>query len=219
MNKTILKILIGTLILLIGIGAVSAIEHNSTDEFLSAEQTDEISIMENNTEVIAVNESNTEVLSAENNNTVISVNENNTEVLSAENNNTVISVCENNNTVISVSNDDDLTSDSSSETQPLGTQTEYKTVYLGKMKFLKKYKKWVLKGYKPPSKKNKKAWKNHITFQKAVKKQMKQFEKTMKKIVKKYQAQNWKFYEDPYYKIKYSSKYMYLRFYANCYRD
>lgn len=103
------KVILITLLLLaiLTIGAVSAIEHNSTDEFLSVEQNDEISIIENNTEVISVIENNTEVLSAENNNTVISVNKNNSDILSAEDNNIVISVSGNDSEVLSIENNGD----------------------------------------------------------------------------------------------------------------
>ena len=64
MNKAILKILITSLILLIGIGAVSAMDDNSTDGVLSVEQTDEISAIDNNDTVISVSENNSEILSA-----------------------------------------------------------------------------------------------------------------------------------------------------------
>ena len=239
MNKTILKILICTLILLIGIGAVSAIEHNSTDELLSVEQTNEVSVIEDNTEVISVNESNTEVLSSENNNTAISVCENNTEVisitengtevLSAEDNNTVISVnenatevlsAENNNIVISVSNDKDLTGYSPFATEPQMTQseTQYKTFYLGQVKFLKKYKKMFLYGYNKPSKKNKKAWKKHRSYLKALKKQRKKIEKRVPKLKSKLNAQHWHPYGDLKYNLEYRGNYMYVRFYGDCYR-
>ena len=65
MNKAILKILITSLILLIGIGAVSAMDDNSTDGVLSVEQTDEISAIDNNDTVISVSENNSEILSAD----------------------------------------------------------------------------------------------------------------------------------------------------------
>lgn len=229
LNRTMLKILIATLILLIGAGAVSAIDNNSTDEVVSVEQTEEISVIEDN-EVISVNESNNEVLSVENNDTVISVSGNDSEVLTADNN-TVISVSENNsdvlsventNSVISVSSDDDLTASSPFAKDPQMTQskTQYKTIYLGKMKFLKKYKKMLLYGYKTPSKKNKKAWKKHIAFQKAVKKQFKQWKKNAYKIKKYIKNNHWKPLgsNNPYYKIKYSGKYINMYLYAKCYR-
>ena len=224
------RILLITLLLaILTIGAVSATQHNSTDEILSVEQNDEISIIENNTEVISVNENNTEILSEENNNTVISVSANDNEVLSAENNNTVISVsandseilsAENHNTIISVSNDEDLTSYSPFAIEPQMTEhkTQYKTLYLGKEKFLKKYKNMALYGYKKPSKKNKKAWKKHIAYQKAFKKQFKKFKKTATKVLKKAVANHWHAYGNMYYKIRYSGKYVYLKFYWDCYR-
>ena len=204
------RILLITLLLaILTIGAVSATQHNSTDEILSVEQNDEISIIENNTEVISVNENNTEILSAENNNTVISVSANDSEVLSAENH----------NTIISVSNDEDLTSYSPFAIEPQMTEhkTQYKTLYVGQAKFLKKYKN-MINGYKIPSKKNKKAWKKHIAFVKASIKQYKKVMKTSKKVIKKAAANHWHAYGNSYYKIKYSGKYVYLKFYWDCYR-
>ena len=223
------RILLITLLLaILTIGAVSATQHNSTDEILSVEQNDEISIIENNTEVISVNENNTEILSEENNNTVISVSANDNEVLSEENNTTVISVsandsevlsAENHNTIISVSNDEDLTSYSPFAIEPQMTEhkTQYKTLYVGQAKFLKKYKN-MINGYKIPSKKNKKAWKKHIAFVKASIKQYKKVMKTSKKVIKKAAANHWHAYGNSYYKIKYSGKYVYLKFYWDCYR-
>ena len=210
LNKTMIKILISALILLIGIGAVSAMEHNSTDEFMSVEQNDEISVMDNNNTVISIGENDSDVLSADDNNTVISIGENDSDVLSAENH----------NTIISVSNDEDLTSYSPFAIEPQMTEhkTQYKTLYLGKEKFLKKYKNMALYGYKKPSKKNKKAWKKHIAYQKAEKKQLKQFKKTATKVLKKAVANHWHAYGNMYYKIRYSGKYVYLKFYWDCYR-
>ena len=204
-------ILISTLILLMGIGAVSAMEHNSTDEFISVEQNDPISVMnDDNNTVISVSENSSEILSAEDNDTVVSVSDNSSEILSVENS----------NTVVSVSNDDDLTSYSPFAKEPQMTQskTQYKTLYLGKMKFLKKYKNMALYGYNIPSKKNKKAWRNHIGYQKMFKKQYKKWIKFANKVAKKAKANHWHAYGDLYYKLKYSGKYMYMLFYADCYR-
>ena len=219
----------GTLILLIGIGAVSAIEHNSSDESFSVGQTDVISLIEENNGVISVSENSSEILSAEDNDTVVSVSENSSEILSAEDNGTVVSVSENSseilsvensNTVVSVSNDDDLTSYSpfAKEPQMTKTKTQYKTLYMGKMKFLKKYKNMALYGYNIPSKKNKKAWRNHIGYQKMFKKQYKKWFKFANKVAKKAKANHWHAYGDLYYKLKYSGNYMYILFYADCYR-
>ena len=210
LNKTMIKILISALILLIGIGAVSAMEHNSTDEFMSVEQSDEISVMEDNNTVVSIGENDSDVLSAEDNNTVVSVSVNDSDVLSAEKD----------NTVVSVSNDEDLTSYSPFAIEPQMTEhkTQYKTFYAGKMVFSKKYKKMALYGYNKPSKKNKKAWKKHVAYQKAYKKQFKRFIKTTTKIANKAKANHWHALGDMYYKIKYSAKYVYIRFYVDCYR-
>ena len=204
-------ILISTLILLMGIGAVSAMEHNSTDEFISVEQNDPISVMnDDNNAVISVSENDGEVLSVESNNTVISVSGNDSDVLSAENS----------NTVIAVSSDNDLTGYSPFAKEPQMTQhkTQYKTFYLGKMVFPKKYKKMALYGYKIPSKKNKKAWKKHIAYQKVYKKQFKLFKKSATKVIKKIKANHWKGIGDIYYKIKVSGNRMIIRYYGDCYR-
>ena len=203
-------ILISTLILLMGIGAVSAMEHNSTDEFISVEQNDAISVMNDNNTVISVSGNDSDVLSAEGNNTVISVSGNDSDVLSAENS----------NTVIAVSSDNDLTGYSPFAKEPQMTQhkTQYKTFYLGKMVFPKKYKKMALYGYKIPSKKNKKAWKKHIAYQKVYKKQFKLFKKSATKVIKKIKANHWKGIGDIYYKIKVSGNRMIIRYYGDCYR-
>lgn len=46
MNKKILKILIATIVLLVGIGAASAMESNSSDDAVAVDQADEISVDE-----------------------------------------------------------------------------------------------------------------------------------------------------------------------------
>ena len=224
MNKTILKILITSLILLIGISAVSAIDDNSTDGVLSVEQTDEISAIDNNDAVISVSENNDEILSAED------ISENNSEILSAEDNDAVISVSENNSeilnmessdTVISISNDNDLTSSSPFDQNPQMTQseTQFKSIFVGKLTFLKKYKKMALYGYKIPSKKNKKAWKKHKNYQRAYKKQRKIFKKYLIKALKRAKANHWHDRGfDLQYKVTYSGKYMHIKFYEKCYR-
>ena len=159
--------------------------------------------------VISVSENNSEILSAEDNDTVISVSENNSEILSVESS----------DTVISISSDDNLTSYSPFAQNPQMTQskTQYKTLYLGKMTFLKKYKK-MMYGYKIPSKKNKKAWQKHKNFQKAYKKQLNKLKKSTLKAAKKASANHWHEIGDIYYKVKYSGKYMYIHFYVKCYR-
>ena len=76
----------------------------------------------------------------------------------------------------------------------------------------------ALYGYNIPSKKNKKAWRNHIGYQKMFKKQYKKWIKFANKVAKKAKANHWHAYGDLYYKLKYSGKYMYMLFYADCYR-
>ena len=62
LNNHILKILICTIVLLIGIGAVSAIDSNSSDDVMSAEQNDEI-----DNEVLSVEDNSGDALSADEN--------------------------------------------------------------------------------------------------------------------------------------------------------
>ena len=71
MNKPIIKFLIFTLILLIGISAVSAIEYNSTDEIASFEQIEENSISDNSSE-INLNDNNEKFVAKDNNTEVLS---------------------------------------------------------------------------------------------------------------------------------------------------
>ena len=189
MNKTILKILISSLILLIGIGAASAMDNNSTDNALAVE--------------------NDEILAIENNNTVISVSENSSDVLSVQNT----------SSIISVSSDDLTSySPFAQDPQMTQSSTRYTTVFVGKMTFLKKYKNMALYGYKLPSKKNKKAWQKHKNFQKALKKQTKLFIKSAAKKANKVKANHWHTIGDLYYKVKYSGRHIEIRFYADCYR-
>ena len=234
MKKCILKILIVTLILLIGIGAVSAIEFNSTDEFMSVDQTNEISIdnstetlaVENNDEVISVSENNTDVLSGESDNEVITVSENSTRVLSSESNDSVISVSENNSDVlnaesnskeISVSNNDLLSySPFAKDPQFTQSETEYKTFFLGKVKLYKKHLKFA-NGYKP-SKKNKKAWKSYKSYKKSFKKSRKKFKKHAKKVIKNAKRNHWHGDGDVWFNYKKSGKYYVYYFYQDAYR-
>ena len=220
------------LLAILAIGAVSAAEQNATDDLVSVEQTDEISTCCNNSEilsadnnddeVIAINDNNSEMLSAGNNDDeVIAISENNDnddEVLSISENNSKILGVKNNN-VISDSNNDVLSNSSSgNDPEVIYKNTEYKTFTVGTVKFLKKYKKMALKGYKIPSKKNKKAWKNHKSYLKAYKKQMKKFKKSAKKIFTKLVAAHWHDYGDIIQSVKYKGKYMYLIYKVKCYR-
>ena len=76
----------------------------------------------------------------------------------------------------------------------------------------------ALYGYKIPSKKNKKAWKKHVSYQKAYKKQLKKFLKTAVKLGKKAEANHWNTMGDMYPKVKYTGKYIVLLIYVDCYR-
>ena len=233
MNKTILKILIGTLILLIGIGAVSAIEDNSTDEFMSFEQNDEISVIEDNNEIISIGENDSEPLSplsSQDSDGIISVCENESGVLSSQDSDGIISVSEDNgellnlkdiDAVISVSGDNTLLNDSpfAQDPQMTQSQTEYKTFYLGKLVIPKKYKKFYIKDYKP-SKKNKKAWKNYKKFKKLLNKRGKKLSKHVAKIANSIKMNHWNpLGEDSLsYKIKYRGSNIYTYFYIYTYR-
>ena len=57
MKKGILKILIATIILLIGIGAVNAIECNSTDDVISFDKSDEIAVSDNSSNLVDIDDS------------------------------------------------------------------------------------------------------------------------------------------------------------------
>ena len=230
MNKTILKILIGTLILLIGIGAVSAIEDNSTDEFMSFEQNDEISVMEDNSEIISIGEDDSEPLSSQGSDGIFSVCENESESLSSHDSDGIISVSEDNgeplnlkdsDAVISVSGDNTLSTNSSSEQEPqkIQSHTEYKTFCLGKLVIPKKYKKFYLKDYKP-SKKNKKAWKNYKKFKKLLKKRGKKLSKHVSKTAKSIKKNHWKpsGKKSLSLKIKYRGSNICTYFYMSVYR-
>ena len=230
MNKTILKILIGTLILLIGIGAVSAIEDNSTDEFMSFEQNDEISVIEDNNEIISIGENDSEPLSSQDSDGIFSVCENESESLSSQDSDGIISVSEDNgellnlkdiDAVISVSGDNTLLNDSpfAQDPQMTQSQTEYKTFYLGKLVIPKKYKKFYIKDYKP-SKKNKKAWKNYKKFKKLLNKRGKKLSKHVAKIANSIKMNHWNpLGEDSLsYKIKYRGSNIYTYFYIYTYR-
>ena len=220
-----------TLILLIGMGAVSAIQQNSTNECLSFEQNDQIGVIENNTEVlsygssedvVSVGDCGGDVLSSESGEDVVSVGDCGGDVLNIENSDSKI--------ISSSNNDDNVLTANTNQEELLGswgyspadeftqTKSEYKTFYLGQVKFPKKYKKFV-KGYKP-SKKNKKAWKKYKAYKKISYKQLKKFSKYGSKIYKKANNQHWNFLENTMcYKIKYRGKYMYLKFYCDAYRE
>ncbi|MEE1335281.1 hypothetical protein [Methanobrevibacter sp.] len=227
MKKTILKILMCTLILLIGIGAVNAIEQNSTDELLSFEQNDQIDISEDNAEVSAVSEDNcSEVLSVENEeNEIAAVSDNGSEVLSVENNEEeVVSVSENNSQVLTGSEPPSdvpignpvITHSSNLKLQKTTNSGTMKTkeMVFGKIKMLKKnFKRFVLK---TPSKKNKKLWKKYIKFKKTVNKKFKKsMNKRIKAIKKKWKI-DWYYGIRPIFVIK--GKYCTMYWTCLCYK-
>ena len=217
MNKKILKILIATLILFVGLGAVCATQSNTTDDIISAQPDDAIAISENNDEALAIEnetsnvlEANSEVdeLSAAENETqdVLEANNNISDVLTVENdpqkveapvNNTVevLSAEVNQETKLAVASSDDV----------LTASIHYKTVTLAKMKFPKKY---IHTDYKNLPKK----WKK--IYDKREKKFMKTYTKNLKKLKKK----NWKPVSDPFTKVKYKGKTAIIYVKLKCYK-
>ena len=85
MKKGILKILIATIIFLIGIGAVNAIECNSTDDVISFDQSDEIAVSDNGSDLVGIEDSD-EVLIVENASNEIIAQNNDVEILSLSDN-------------------------------------------------------------------------------------------------------------------------------------
>jgi len=225
MNKILLKILISTLILLIGIGAVNAIECNSTDESITSEQfnanysnegcdilcavnDDSMSVSNQNTEALsAVNDNenacdmDSEVLCAVNDDSM-SVSNQNTEVLSA--------VANNEEPVLTSSlNEDEIFDYSFGKLND--SPTESKSFLVGTMKLHKKYWKSYLKhcGHKKTSKK----------FKKMFKKKLKTLKKSIKKKLKKLAKKGWfGSVDECLYDIKHKGKYYVFYYYATCYR-
>lgn len=230
MKKHIFGILICTLIL-IGIGAVSAVDSNSSDEIIYSGQNDEIAIadseleelsIENDEQSVSANDS--EIIGAESNDEKIAISDDAEvdEISAVESNDDSYSGVGNDNVVLAsnVKEDNKLSSSDGDSVadDAIQTKTEYKTFSLAKMKFSKKYKKWALKGYKVPSKKNKKLWKKHKAYQKAYKKQLKIFKKVFIKNAKSMVKKHWKAYSDLYYTVKNSGKNFYIIFKMKCFR-
>ena len=236
MNKNILKVFIATIILLIGIGAVSAIDYNNTDDLTVIDEENTINVKENseiveaahneneslatenNAKTTAVNENDSESLSAENNAKTTAVNENNSEVLTAESESEKLESVNTAREVLTVSSDDDKLSllyHDSPASHYTQSKTQYKTFTLGKVKIPKKYKSIL---YKTPSKKNKKAWNLYKQFKKFEKKAMKKLKKSIIKVIKKAVKSHWHGYGDVKYKLKWSGNYYVLTFYQKAYR-
>lgn len=228
--KNKLKILICFLILLVGIGAVSAIDSNSTADVISADDTQDLALDEE--EVLAVSEENDiaevsedEVLGAAEDE-VVAVSDDDSvgvieeDVVSAEEDSSEVlamNAAENEELSMSSSYYDDDYYDDYDDYDDLQVGTEYKTFKLGKLKLPKKY--WAFDdGYKPP-KSYKKEWKQYKKYKKYVKKQTKKFKKKAKKIVKKAKRKGWVFYGDVYYVTKYAKRYTAYTFKADAYRE
>lgn len=187
MKKQILKILICTLILLIGIGAASAIEDTSTDETISFEEPDQMVSVSDIDEEISGDEGNNEVLAAESDGAVelesasgeIQTSEaGNEELKTAEGeNNNAISVNEKDVLTMDVEKTEKLT-DTNSTSDDAQTKVEYKTFNIAKLKIAKKYKKYYSKNASEVPKKVKK----HMN--KSMKKMKKSAIKKMKKLKK-----------------------------------
>ena len=216
MNKTIVKIFICALVLLVGIGAVSAMEQNSTEEFLSLDQSDEIAIIDNNTEdfvqicnddeAIVDSDNCSEVLSAKNTEVESgSANGNGSQVLASFYPPSDIPLGE---PVITHSSNLKL-----EKTMKIDTMVTKELVF-AKVKMSKKdFKRFVLK---TPSKKNKKLWKKYKRFNKKIDKKLKKsMKKKIKSIRKKWKI-DWYYGIRPIFVVK--GKYCTLYFACMCYK-
>ena len=215
LKKKILKIFVCSLILLIGIGAVNALDINSTNDFTSIDQNIEVSVSFDEGDVLAVENDDVDVVS-------VSFDEG--DVLAVENEEvSVVSASDDNGDILLVSSQDDEKLSSylwgySPADDFTQSTTQYKTFYLGKLKILKKYKRFV-NGYKP-SKKNKKAWKKYKAYKRHYKKAVRKFVKQGRKTVRNARNNHWHFYEyDVTYKIRYVGKYMVTSYYCPAYRQ
>ena len=214
MKKQIFKILIFSLILLIGIGAVNALDFNSTDIYRSSEQNNPISTYNESIEVLTVEN--------ENNNT-LSANDNTTEVLSLENTkNNVISVNSENN-VISLSNETNNVLTQTKEKSILSlhwsyytkSKTQYKIFTLAKARMstkLLKYSDYI------PTTKNKIEWNQYKLYKKQNKNVKIQIRKSTLKVLKRAVKQHWHPYTEVWYRYKLSSKYCTCTYYQKYYR-
>lgn len=128
MKKHFSKILICVLITFMAISVVNAMDSNSTDDFMSFENNDEIivedynevlSVENNDEEIIFDNDSSNEILSAENSDEdIIAVNDNDSEELSVESNYEISFSDDNGNESLSVKNEENevlLISDNSND--------------------------------------------------------------------------------------------------------
>ena len=184
MNSKVLKIFIAALILLVGVGVVSAAEDAAADDAVSAEQTDEIAVADE--DAVAAEESSGEALAAEADGAE--------EILAAEDSADAIAAGDNDNDVLTVASEPEKLKVSSDDV--LGTK--YKTISLGKIKIAKKY----ANSDSVPKK-----------VQKSLKKQLKKLKKTSKKKMTKYAKKGWVFNGDNVYYDDYvKGKYYYIVF-------
>lgn len=195
-------------VLMIGIGAVSAIDDNTTNDTLSLDG-------EDITQDLSQPVNDSEVISADENESALSSNEDNEVIQASEDEGNVLSVASGGNDLISISHSGVLSSDVKKEEKSktstysyydtdgsyISTKIETKRTYAATIKIPKKYKKFF-DGYKP-SKKNKKIWKKYRTYKKIEKKQLKKMEKSMRKAFLKAYNNHWTFDSNkPVLKIK-----------------
>lgn len=203
MNKTILTILMGMLIMAIGIGAVSAMDCNDTDEVIGFEQNETIQTDINDVEVLSLENSEDEIISADDNNTeVLSGQNSEDEILTSSNSSEVLNVKNNENQTIAanVNSSQVLSSRNSPPSDvPVGdptfTHSSNLNLYPGeevyaKVKVTKKnYNRFILN---TPSKTNEKLWKKYKKFAKTfIKKFKKSKKKRVKAINRKYDMIDW----------------------------
>lgn len=176
MKKHMFKILICTIVLLMAVGAASAIDANSTDDVASVDSQPA--------------------------DDVLSVDDTEVDVASTDDGAEPVSACDDEKALnAKVTDTGKLSSNESSSADTIKTTTQYKTLVLGKMKIPKKYKK--LDSMNKNSKKYKKLNKK---FKKLVKKQSKKLSKSTKKKLKAAKKNHWYTYGKVFYTSKITAK-------------
>lgn len=211
LNKSFLKVIIATLILLIGVCAVSASDSISTDDVIAAQQDDAIAIEENDAlavedegqDVIAASEDADEVLAVEENPEVVEASADAVEILAAEEQPEAIAASDDPDDVLTVGVKDDVKLSVSSD--DVLSSVKYKTFTLAKMKWPKKY---INTDYSDLPYK----------WQKIFDKRSSKVYKTEAKKLKSLKKKNWYAYGDPYTQVKYKGKNAIIYLKLTCYK-
>ena len=240
MSRNIMKILICSLVLLVGIGAVNAMELNTTDEAMALEENvtfddiNEVLSIENTNEDTCISEGYDEYLHAGVSDKNISASEY-TNVIKVDNNSAdeiAISDCGEVLNEVSVNNSQGLIASVPPSDVPVGNleikhsnnlgiqkaergyELITKELVFAKVKISKKDYNRFLK--KTPSKKNKKLWKKYKKFKKAYKKKLKKSKNKKVKAIKKKWKIDWYYGIRPILVIK--SKYCTMNWVCMCYK-